>query len=95
MAKTPELLRALLYIHARFRDERFPGLQLDLTGAIERQQPPQQPSSSGSSLLLPGASTIDNPAEASTSPSKTSPSTGALELDAQGSLMKMPLPAFR
>ena len=43
LAKTPELLRALLYIHARLRDERFQGLQLDLLGAIERQQPSQQP----------------------------------------------------
>ena len=48
-----------------------------------------------SSLLLLGASTSVSPAEASTSPSKISPSTGALELDAQGSLMKMPSPAFK
>ena len=36
-----------------------------------------------------------SPAEASTSPSKISPSIGALELDAQGSLMKTPSPAFK
>ena len=45
--------------------------------------------------LLLGASTNDSPAEASTSPSKVSPLTGALELDAQGSLMKIPSPAFK
>ena len=42
LPETPELLRALLDIHSRLRDECFSGCQLGLSGAVERQQLPQQ-----------------------------------------------------
>ena len=42
LPETPELLRALLDVHSRLRDKRFSGYQLGLSGAVERQQLPQQ-----------------------------------------------------
>ena len=43
LPETPELLRALLNVDSRPRDKRFSGFQLGLSGAVKRQQLPQQP----------------------------------------------------
>ena len=43
LPETPELLRTLLDVHSRPRDKRFSGFQLGLSGAVKRQQLPQQP----------------------------------------------------